>query len=659
MQKEGTMSANANRKFESVFRIDGKPILPPLVTADMKIEFQKLKVKAIELEKQFADCRRKQRECEDKTIGSDNSEKAETIVQCNNVQCQRGRKFSRDLELDASFQTITNWLKEDELNNNYKLTKTNPPSYNAQERLKKLKLTETVAFDNHFKSVIYPTNNVIKYLQNEYTVVHMSKVSNQCWIIIDVSKLDKFKEKPKRTRNTNDEIKAKVPSICVCPPTPQTEMVVLKDSIATEDNTTFLHIAHADQTTDDDSSSDTNSPQPFPQDPPAVERRLTLSCSQSDSSLVRSSSFTLIEPSPALRNHMLINKLECGSLDSLNMSQQINVATSNSANHFVEHRRRSSIRDDSDSDATINNMQPEPKGATRKKPETQKTFNSTGNKLNDSLKNNSVDSYSANQVNSKYRSPYTISKKATDTTLTAKHNPHQPASRNQLSSSATRDTIESKAKRVQKVNTKKSPSPPFKQQRRYPSGYNANILSARSSTMSQKPHSPYDNKCATARGQKPTIHDRYSLSNCNSTPTIQNPQRRTPSRNLLTPTENQLFTSIVKQEEERKRLINALNAEKNLLICNAKHRTVVIPDVTGLTSSSSIQHSDAETNKTCDGITSLESSYCDGITLQNARPNSARRNSFAGVENSPEIDGQNMVTSRLRSPTVLSKRNKK
>uniref|UniRef100_A0A1I8N115 IQ calmodulin-binding motif protein n=1 Tax=Musca domestica TaxID=7370 RepID=A0A1I8N115_MUSDO len=271
------------RKYVSIFRIDGEPIIPPLMTSEKIRQMQKYKEKALKIEQRLKE--QKLQQTTKKTTYADNlsetpppSSLSTTLPGDGGLSSHRSQdSYDRRLkESEESMMMLKDIIRRQSEQYEYNATEND-------DKLKKLQKSETLIYDNS-------TNEVIKQLpyDEEAKMIHHAKANqekNLKEIREDVNVTYTLHKKPYHLElcGLNDTAKA-IPSICINPPTPLMGNRSICEPLSANtkrDGFFVTETKHIRQPLSDDSSSDesfnsmyTHSEKKVP--PPVPERTYKL-----------------------------------------------------------------------------------------------------------------------------------------------------------------------------------------------------------------------------------------------------------------------------------------------------------------------------------------------------------------------------------------------
>ncbi|XP_037811436.1 putative uncharacterized protein DDB_G0268590 isoform X2 [Lucilia sericata] len=218
------------RKYVSIFRIDGEPILPPLMTTEKRRQMQKLKDKALKIEQRIRE--RKQRghgenNLINEDIKSESSRSSLHNAGAGNIS-QRSQDYyeSKLKETEESMQLLQSLMKRQsggieettkETVNTACNTTTHFQRDDNQEKLQKLQKSEILIYDNSTNEVIQvPADKDKKIFEDQRT--NIKETERKTNINYELPK------KPSHLllAGVNGKGMAAIPSICLNPPTPLT-----------------------------------------------------------------------------------------------------------------------------------------------------------------------------------------------------------------------------------------------------------------------------------------------------------------------------------------------------------------------------------------------------------------------------------------------------
>uniref|UniRef100_A0A1I8PG26 Centriolar coiled-coil protein of 110 kDa n=1 Tax=Stomoxys calcitrans TaxID=35570 RepID=A0A1I8PG26_STOCA len=214
IEANGTAGTNAKvlqRKYVSVFRIDGEPIIPPLMTTEKVRQMQKLKEKALKIEQRLKE--RKLRFANKENDGA-NAEVLLCETSRSSIAADSLSHRSQDLSeanrkaTEESMMLLQDIIRrqsgESEDHRAHGRVSQSPKKQSNDEKLRKLQKSETLIYDNS-------KNEVIKQIQNLQDSEEAAK-----------QRPTSINSPPKKPNflllaSLNEPC---IPSICINPPTP-------------------------------------------------------------------------------------------------------------------------------------------------------------------------------------------------------------------------------------------------------------------------------------------------------------------------------------------------------------------------------------------------------------------------------------------------------
>ncbi|XP_046802656.1 flocculation protein FLO11 isoform X1 [Lucilia cuprina] len=214
------------RKYVSIFHIDGEPILPPLMTTEKRRQMQKLKEKALKIEQRIRE--RKQRANGEINLINDEIKSESSRSSLHNAGggniSQRSQDYyeSKLKETKESMMLLQNLIKRQtggieetskETVNTACNTTANFQRDDNQEKLQKLQKSEILIYDNSTNEVIQvPADKDKKLFEDQRKNVKETNVNYE------------LPKKPSHLllAGVNSKGMTAIPSICLNPPTPLT-----------------------------------------------------------------------------------------------------------------------------------------------------------------------------------------------------------------------------------------------------------------------------------------------------------------------------------------------------------------------------------------------------------------------------------------------------
>lgn len=240
-------------KYVSVFRIDGVPIIPPLMTADKRRQMQKLKEKAIKIEQRLEENRhRKQRyNLEYGTVLEELNEDTDVIYNKNesSSNCSLSEHLieldAQRIEAEKSYMLLSDILTQNEneaklstpkqnrtkiirqtagesIEINVEMQQSNSLENNLMQRMHKLQKSETLIYDHRSNTVISPlTEDEVQIFQQQQQQINLDHPDEKpIGQKVELIEEDKNAIINCAARQKSDKVLKKIPSICIDPPTP-------------------------------------------------------------------------------------------------------------------------------------------------------------------------------------------------------------------------------------------------------------------------------------------------------------------------------------------------------------------------------------------------------------------------------------------------------
>ncbi|XP_011198848.2 uncharacterized protein LOC105222967 isoform X2 [Bactrocera dorsalis] len=240
-------------KFVSVFRIDGVPIIPPLMTADKRRQMQKLKEKAIRIEQSLEENRhRKQRYNLEYSAELEELKEDTDVIENKNESSSNCSLSEHLIELDAqrieaekSYMLLSNILTQNENESklstpnqnrakitrqtagecgefNVQMQQSNSLEMNLMHRMQKLQKSETLIYDHRSNTIISPlTEDEVQIFQQQQQQINLDHPDEKPFgQKVELIKEDENANINCAARQKSEKVLKKIPSICIDPPTP-------------------------------------------------------------------------------------------------------------------------------------------------------------------------------------------------------------------------------------------------------------------------------------------------------------------------------------------------------------------------------------------------------------------------------------------------------
>ncbi|KAL9878827.1 uncharacterized protein ACN2A1_011121 isoform 4-T4 [Glossina fuscipes fuscipes] len=231
-------------KYMSMFRIDGKPILPPLMTSEKRKQMHKYKEKAIRVEQELMERRMQKSKNND---GTDDKVSETSRSSANNYigsVSQRSQDFyeAKSSETEESLALLQNLIegqdenekKEGGSEDNYHFVNKNAEIDNC--KLKKLQKSETLVYDNIAPEVVAATAQKRSLGDCKRQLLELERKANLNYL---QPKKPKFLLLP----NKNKTLNSSIPTICVNPPTPVVDVESANQPSVDRESTDSLTIS--------------------------------------------------------------------------------------------------------------------------------------------------------------------------------------------------------------------------------------------------------------------------------------------------------------------------------------------------------------------------------------------------------------------------------
>ncbi|XP_028899771.2 uncharacterized protein LOC105218056 isoform X2 [Zeugodacus cucurbitae] len=544
----------ATSKYVSVFRIDGVPIIPPLMTAEKRRQMQKLKEKAIKIEQRLEENRlRKQRyNLEYSTVLEELKEDTDVLDNKNesSSNCSLTEHLieldAQRIEAEKSYMLLSDILTQNENEAKFspssqnrckiarqsagesgeldlEMQQTNSLETNLMQRMQKLEKSETLIYDHSSNTIISPlTEDEEQIFQQQQQQINLDHS--------DEKPIAQKVELPEDDENANidcvarqksDKLLKKIPSICIDPPTPIISTRSFIDTVKAQDSVDAINVNKQDTPKKD------------------INKSLQEEISSDDSSNCMDSTTNLERD---LKTHHKVTNITSKILKFENFS-------------------------------VTDTKTDKPKGSNIKPPQRSATSPSLKPLLSErtQAKIKSLDvSPTTQSENGLVRSnSFTLDypSKALIEHIRQQQVPNEnyPTKRSNLfSMSATRDTVESKAKRVQKVDLKPRAQPMRLQLK--PSITNITSPSSTHSSGIKSKRSPYEqrlNKPKIGRQLKKSVSGTTTIKQMKTTPSmpsIQTSKLNTGGSARERTTSSQQYNGI--EDEHRQKFLELLAQQK-------------------------------------------------------------------------------------------------
>uniref|UniRef100_A0A0K8UBB3 Centriolar coiled-coil protein n=1 Tax=Bactrocera latifrons TaxID=174628 RepID=A0A0K8UBB3_BACLA len=541
----------SSSKFVSVFRIDGVPIIPPLMTADKRRQMQKLKEKAIKIEQRLEE-NRKQRYNLEYSAELEELKEDTDVIDNKNESSSNCSLSEHLIELDAqrieaekSYMLLSDILTQNENESklstpnqnraeisrqtagecsefNVQMQQSNSLEINLMHRMQKLQKSETLIYDHRSNTIISPlTEDEVQIFQQQQQQINLDHP--------DEKPIGKKVELTKEGENANincaarqksEKVLKKIPSICIDPPTPIISSRSFIDTLKAKNSIDNINVnkqetpkKNLNKSLQDEISSDES----FACMESTTNRERDLKTHHKvtniTSKILKFENFTVTDTKT--------DKPKCSNIKPPQRS-----ATSPSLKPLISERTQSKIKSLDVSPTTQNEN-----GLVRSN---SFTLDYPSKALIEHIRQQQV----PNDVYPTKRS-------------------------NLFSMSATRDTVESKAKRVQKVDLKPRPQPMRLQLK--PSITNITSPSSTHNSGTKSKRSPYEQrliKPKIGRQLKKSVSGTTAIKQMKPTPSmpiIQTTKVTTESAREC-PSGNQQYNSI--EDEHRQKFLELLAQQK-------------------------------------------------------------------------------------------------
>ncbi|XP_053951041.1 uncharacterized protein LOC128858640 isoform X2 [Anastrepha ludens] len=247
------------QKYVSMFRIDGVPILPPLMTQEKRRQMEKFKERALKLEQRLEKTRRRGQNCnlEYGTMVQEMNQEPEAMD--NTHQSSSSSSSASDHiievdvqreEVDTSYMLLSDLLIQSEnekksivpcrdlfkLNRPIPSADTDPDlemlephssESNLYQRMQKLQKSETLIYDHRSNTILTPLSEdeiqTFQQQQQQINLDHSEEKQIGCKVErneIEESANLNYLTCQKSMGKCSDKALKKIPSICIDPPTP-------------------------------------------------------------------------------------------------------------------------------------------------------------------------------------------------------------------------------------------------------------------------------------------------------------------------------------------------------------------------------------------------------------------------------------------------------
>ncbi|XP_067637672.1 serine-rich adhesin for platelets isoform X2 [Eurosta solidaginis] len=552
---------SAAERYVSMFRIDGVPILPPMMTPEKRRQMHKIKEKAIKVEQRLEEGRRRREKCS--TVVEELNESTQVLNEEGNSSssCSASEHESemdaQRKEVEKSYMILSNLLIQNK-NENISMT----PQYNSYnsmaayapydlepagfvaprssetnltQRMQKLQKSETLIYDHGSNTLMQALSEDEAHIfQQQEQQINLdypeekpvaNKIELQEAKDEENANLDYLASQMSKTCSADKSLK-KIPSICIDPPTPINGALTFCDSIQPRASIDAINVNN-------------QSDKPYEE----VSKSLHEELSSDESSNCLESKTTLEHD---LKTHRKVSKITSKILKFEHFSVS------------EEPPKRSNIK-------------PPQRSATS--PSLKSPLSERIQPVNKTLALTHAGSRNENGLVRSNSFTLDYPSKALIEHIRQQKTPsssdHYPTKRtNLISTSITRDTVESKAKRVQKVDLK--PRTQTARLQLKPSSTNITSPSPTTSyqsSISKNKRSPYDTKPVKpkiARQLKKSVSGTSTIKHVKprpSMPSIQSTKLTTGSMSHDDSTSvNSIYSGI--EAEHRKKFLELLAHQK-------------------------------------------------------------------------------------------------
>ncbi|XP_018787348.1 PREDICTED: uncharacterized protein LOC108968045 isoform X3 [Bactrocera latifrons] len=541
----------SSSKFVSVFRIDGVPIIPPLMTADKRRQMQKLKEKAIKIEQRLEE-NRKQRYNLEYSAELEELKEDTDVIDNKNESSSNCSLSEHLIELDAqrieaekSYMLLSDILTQNENESklstpnqnraeisrqtagecsefNVQMQQSNSLEINLMHRMQKLQKSETLIYDHRSNTIISPlTEDEVQIFQQQQQQINLDHPDEKpIGQKVELTKEGENANINCAARQKSEKVLKKIPSICIDPPTPIISSRSFIDTLKAKNSIDTINVnkqetpkKNLNKSLQDEISSDES----FACMESTTNRERDLKTHHKvtsiTSKILKFENFTVTDTKT--------DKPKCSNIKPPQRS-----ATSPSLKPLISERTQSKIKSLDVSPTTQNEN-----GLVRSN---SFTLDYPSKALIEHIRQQQV----PNDVYPTKRS-------------------------NLFSMSATRDTVESKAKRVQKVDLKPRPQPMRLQLK--PSITNITSPSSTHNSGTKSKRSPYEQrliKPKIGRQLKKSVSGTTAIKQMKPTPSmpiIQTTKVTTESAREC-PSGNQQYNSI--EDEHRQKFLELLAQQK-------------------------------------------------------------------------------------------------
>ncbi|XP_075155724.1 uncharacterized protein LOC142229078 isoform X3 [Haematobia irritans] len=215
-----TSTITTQQKYVSVFRIDGEPIIPPLMTSEKIRQMQKFKEKAMKIEQRLKERKLRLNKENDDTTKEGLCETSRSSIATGGLSNRSQDLYDAKLkESEESMMILEDIIRRQSgecddfknMSSSFTSRKSfSPRQLSNEEKLKKLQKSETLIYDNSTNEVIKQTQGGEKPEDPRKQLRDLEREANLNYI------------QPKKPNylllsSLNDP---RIPSICINPPTP-------------------------------------------------------------------------------------------------------------------------------------------------------------------------------------------------------------------------------------------------------------------------------------------------------------------------------------------------------------------------------------------------------------------------------------------------------
>ncbi|XP_036347870.1 LOW QUALITY PROTEIN: uncharacterized protein LOC118757247 [Rhagoletis pomonella] len=269
MEETNAETMTIAQKYVSMFRIDGVPILPPLITQEKRRQMQKLKEKAVKVEQRLEECRRRRGRYNleystvgeelklDQTGGSNNHDISSSSSSSVSEHIKQDNQHE---EVEKSYLLLSDLLVQNEVgsssiipnqnnckmnrqasgearNNDLEIIELRSSETNLMQRMQKLKKSETLIIEHGSNTLLTPlSEDEIQLFQQQQQQINLDHpkqkpLEGKVYLYeVDEDENPNF-QIHQRPKPCMDKSLMKIPSICIDPPTPITATCTFSDSI--------------------------------------------------------------------------------------------------------------------------------------------------------------------------------------------------------------------------------------------------------------------------------------------------------------------------------------------------------------------------------------------------------------------------------------------